>query len=177
MGRGKGFVCLISRRWDAGCEIVFSSPSNHILPGPGTRSSWTKSITVWIQIIFLFMPKIIHKSLCFLSRKFTEAWSSCTKSHLWCAMQFVIEISTSMKTPCKNSTIPNLVSLMIPKFSFPCIMVSMWKQSSGKATVEWDFTINLLLASAFDNTKRYLRFSSENPRMMVSVKKISFQRY
>lgn len=144
MRQGRGFVCLISRRWDAGCEIVLSSPSNHILPGPGTRISWTKFISVWIQIIFLFMPKITHKSLCFLSRKFTEVWSSCTKSHLWCAMQFVIEISTSMKTPCKNSTIPTLASLMISNFPF----LASWYLCENKVLVKPQW--NEISIQAFD---------------------------
>lgn len=79
---------------------------------------------------FLFMPKSIQKSICFLSRRFAEAWSNFTKSHLWCALRFINpEISTGMKTPCKDSTIPTPASLLIHRFSFPCIMLSLWKRN------------------------------------------------
>lgn len=154
---------------NAGCVSVCSNQSNHILSHPGTRSSWVNFASVWIQIFFLFMPNTIHKSICFLSRRFAEAWSSFTKSHLCCAMQLINpELSFGMKTPFKVSVISTLTGLLICKF-----FLSLHHSASVKK--EQDFNKWFLLASTFHNTERCPRSSSENPGMMLSLKTRSFQ--
>lgn len=168
MGQSWGVVSLIPRRWmqvvwvHAAIKAITSFPIQEL----GARE-WT--LQVFGFRFFLFMPNTIHKSICFLSRRFAEAWSSFTKSHLCCAMQLINpELSFVMKTPFKVSVISTLTELFICK-----IFLSLHHSASVKK--EQDFNKWFLLASTFHNTERCLRSSSENPGMMLSLKTRSFQ--
>lgn len=112
---------LILGTWHAGCESVHNNQRNYILSCPGTRNELCKcSDSNFLLLLLFFVPKSIHKSICFISRRFAEAWSSFTKSHLWSATWFISpEISTGMKMPCKDSSISTPASSMVHNFYFP----------------------------------------------------------
>lgn len=122
-------VSLIPRRrmqivWVyTGIKAITSSPVQE----PRARE-WTLQVFGFQFFLLLFMPNTAHKSICFLSRRFSQAWSSFTKSHLCCAIQFINpELSFGMKTPFKNSVISTLTALLVCK-----IFLSLHHRASVK---------------------------------------------
>lgn len=129
-GQGWGVVSLIPRRrmqvvW---VYTVIKAITSFPVQELGAHE-WTLQV-FGFWLFFLFMPNTIHKSICFLSRRFAEAWSSFTKSHLWRVMQFINpELSFGMKTPFKDSIISTLTGLLICRFFFPYTTVPLWKRN------------------------------------------------